>query len=160
MNRINRTKDVPVEISSTSQKTNSSHHSNPHDARYTERQHFYDSRSSSEHQSLPNKQDQEQILSRSSVKQFHHPENLTYSLQKRSSIYSTDSSSSSDHYPYPFQRNRSVRSNKKNENRSQRSHLKDRARSTIILIEESTAQEAPAPLFDPFILMDSKSEPR
>ncbi|PWN33434.1 uncharacterized protein FA14DRAFT_180080 [Meira miltonrushii] len=93
---------------------------------------------------------------------------------KRTSLLSTHSSESSDYYLYPSHRSSSLYTYRQagftdpdNVVRSQRGHSdqypQNRNHQTVITNTEvtvSTAQEAPAPLFDPFILMDNKVEPR
>lgn len=93
---------------------------------------------------------------------------------KRSSFLSTYSSESSDHSVYPSQRSSSLYTYNQagftDQNDviiSQKGHSdqlpQNKTYSTFITntqVTISTAQEAPAPLFDPFILMDSKVEPR
>ena len=90
-----------------------------------------------------------------------------YANTRTSFVSSYSSGGTSDRLIYPpSQRSSSVytyaqsgfTTEHNDQKRSQKSTTQNRPLSTIVY--HSTAQEAPAPLFDPFILMDHKVEPR
>ena len=73
-----------------------------------------------------------------------YPDRLAYPSQRSSSVYTYAQAGFTTEHDV--------------QNRSQKSRPYNRSLSTTLY--HSAAQEAPAPLFDPFILMDSKVEPR
>lgn len=118
--------------------------------------------------SLPRDIFQEQSLFRHNSNDYARFDSTPTAANKRISVFSTYSSSaSSDQYSYSnSQRNSSIYTynqaglitEQDNLNRNQNKNQSTFITSTQV--RNSSAQEAPAPLFDPFILMDRKIEPR